>query len=237
MSGRSIGSGPACHLAAKFNPAGLILISPIKSVRDAARTLYGKVADYFIEERFDNFTVAQKVTCPTAIFHGIQDAMVPYQHSMELLVKGFVNAKAHMFLRDGMEHNRIDYINDIIKPLRYFLKLHQIHMKPQSTNPKIEMLSDKLVKNFGYVDKKALKVAQFFNIVYKSQYFNNFEPKFIPDNSQFDKYGEQITHINDIKKDMTDNEFLNAISNPLLQSTFYADESFDTTNNRSFAIT
>ena len=61
VSGRSIGSGPACHLAAKFNPACLLLISPIKSVKDAARVLYGRVADYFIEERFDNFNVAKRV--------------------------------------------------------------------------------------------------------------------------------------------------------------------------------
>jgi len=124
ISGRSIGSGPACHLAAKFKPACLILISPIKSVKDAARMMYGRVADFFIEERFDNFSVAKNVVCPTAIFHGMNDNMVPYQHSMEMLINGFIKAQTHMFLRDGMEHNRIDYINDIIKPMRYFLKLH-----------------------------------------------------------------------------------------------------------------
>jgi abhydrolase domain-containing protein 17 len=111
-------------LAAKFNPACLLLISPIKSVKDAARVLYGRVADYFIEERFDNFNVAKRVQCPTAIFHGINDRMVPFQHSMEMLLNGFIQAKTHMFLRDGMEHNRLDYINDIIKPMRYFLKLN-----------------------------------------------------------------------------------------------------------------
>ena len=37
ISGRSIGSGPACHLAATVNPLCLILISPIKSVTHIAR--------------------------------------------------------------------------------------------------------------------------------------------------------------------------------------------------------
>jgi len=38
ISGRSIGSGPACHLASRFsNAMCLLLISPIKSVRDVAR--------------------------------------------------------------------------------------------------------------------------------------------------------------------------------------------------------
>lgn len=55
ISGRSIGSGPACHLASKFNPACLSLISPIKSVKDVARLKYGRIVDLLIEERFDNF--------------------------------------------------------------------------------------------------------------------------------------------------------------------------------------
>ena len=38
ISGRSIGSGPACHLGSKFkNAMCLLLISPIKSVKDVAR--------------------------------------------------------------------------------------------------------------------------------------------------------------------------------------------------------
>lgn len=38
IMGRSIGSGPACYLASKFPRArALILISPIKSVKDVAR--------------------------------------------------------------------------------------------------------------------------------------------------------------------------------------------------------
>lgn len=37
LCGRSIGSGPACHLASIFNPSCLFLISPIKSVKDVAR--------------------------------------------------------------------------------------------------------------------------------------------------------------------------------------------------------
>ena len=79
ISGRSIGSGPACHLASKFNPSSLLLISPIRSVKDVARLRYGRIVDLLIEERFDNFTASKNVTCPTVIFHGMMDNMVPYQ--------------------------------------------------------------------------------------------------------------------------------------------------------------
>ena len=37
ISGRSIGSGPAIHLARKFNPGCLMLISPIKGVNYIAK--------------------------------------------------------------------------------------------------------------------------------------------------------------------------------------------------------
>ena len=70
ISGRSIGSGPACHLAAMFNPRCLILISPIKSVNHIARKICGRLADILIEERFNNIEVVKNVKCPTVILHG-----------------------------------------------------------------------------------------------------------------------------------------------------------------------
>jgi hypothetical protein len=138
-------------LASIFNPAALMLISPIKSVKDVAKLKYGRIVDFLIEERFDNFQASKKVRCPTAIFHGVIDGMVPYEQSLEMLLEGFVNCNAHLFLRDGMEHNKFNYENDIIRPLKFFLKNHNIQTKIS----KIE-IEKKLMKNVGYVDKKAI---------------------------------------------------------------------------------
>ena len=93
-----------------------------------------------------------------------------------MLLDGFVNAKAHMFLRDQMEHNRFNYDADIIKPLKYFLKTHNIRIRPSKTQD----LDIKLFKNLGYVDKKALKHAKMVGVKYKSLYLNNFQAKFMP---------------------------------------------------------
>ena len=75
LSGRSIGSGPATHLASKFQPKALILLSPIKSVKAAATQIAGQLA-YFLYERFNNLEQAKKVNCPTLILHGMLDNMV-----------------------------------------------------------------------------------------------------------------------------------------------------------------
>ena len=91
IMGRSIGSGPACYLASQFTKArALILISPIKSVKDVARQNYGRIVDLLIEERFDNFQTAKSIKCPVLVYHGLKDTMVPYQHSIEMLIEGFV---------------------------------------------------------------------------------------------------------------------------------------------------
>jgi len=57
-----------------------------------------KIVDLLIEERFNNFECSKKVECPTIILHGIQDYIVPFEHSIEMLLLGFKKCKAHMFL-------------------------------------------------------------------------------------------------------------------------------------------
>lgn len=179
IMGRSIGSGPACHLASKFlNARCLILISPIKSVKEVARQNYGRIVDLLIEERFDNFEVAKKIKCPVLVYHGLKDTMVPYQHSIEMLIQGFIQSEAHMFLRQDMEHNKFDYINDIIRPMKYFFRVNRI-----ITTKKKRTLGDADVEDLrkeGYVDKKALRFYQHLGIASKSHYFNNFSLAFKP---------------------------------------------------------
>ena len=126
ISGRSIGSGPACHLAAKHNPKCLLLISPIKSVIGIAKKLCGKWADYILEERFNNLESATRVRCPAVIFHGLLDKMVPHQDSIDLILEGFTHTKAHLFLRRSMQHNKFDFESDLIKPMRHFFDFHEI---------------------------------------------------------------------------------------------------------------
>ena len=58
LVGRSLGTGPAAELAAYTcealgrKPAALVLISAFQSLSQLVRSLFGKVAGFFIRDRF-----------------------------------------------------------------------------------------------------------------------------------------------------------------------------------------
>ena len=166
IAGRSIGSGPACHLASIYKPQALFLISPIKSVNDTARKICGPIAKMLIEERFNNFEKVVKVTCPTIIVHGLQDSMVDFHDSIQLLMQGFTNSKCHLFLRDQMGHNKFNYEFDIIKPLEYFFSYEDL---------KIGFCKKTALKSSSYIDLKTQKYRHLPLFKNDSKYYNNFK--------------------------------------------------------------
>jgi abhydrolase domain-containing protein 17 len=61
--GRSIGSGPACHLASLRKAHCLILMSAFTSVKDAATDVFGyfsPIARMLVSEMFDNIENIKK---------------------------------------------------------------------------------------------------------------------------------------------------------------------------------
>ena len=78
-----------------------------------------------------------------------------------------------------MEHNRFDYINDILRPLKYFLRINKI-----VKNFKKVPLSEyqiKLLRQDGYCDKNDLCFFQHLGVVSKSRYYNNHDDNFKPE--------------------------------------------------------
>jgi hypothetical protein len=70
LFGRSLGSGPSTHLASKFNPGALILMSGYTSIGDIVKSKVGGLLSYIVEERFENAKRMPSVFCPTFILHG-----------------------------------------------------------------------------------------------------------------------------------------------------------------------
>lgn len=84
VMGRSLGSGPACWIANKYEVAGLILISPFTSIKEVASHHYGVFGSLLIKNRFNNLENIKEVKCPTLIIHGNEDEVVPIRHSEAL---------------------------------------------------------------------------------------------------------------------------------------------------------
>eukprot|EP01126_Amoeba_proteus_P008318 TRINITY_DN1306_c0_g1_i13.p1 TRINITY_DN1306_c0_g1~~TRINITY_DN1306_c0_g1_i13.p1 ORF type:complete len:186 (+),score=22.75 TRINITY_DN1306_c0_g1_i13:321-878(+) len=89
LFGRSIGTGPASHVAGRIekrNPnsmGGLILQSPYTSIRDMAKLLVGMVGTV-APNLFDNEKHMKYIKCPVLFIHGQEDTLIPSSHSERL---------------------------------------------------------------------------------------------------------------------------------------------------------
>lgn len=75
--GRSVGTGPAVHLAATHQVAGLVLESAFTSLRAMARVHYPMFPAFLAGRGFDNLDAISRVTCPVLFVHGAQDGTIP----------------------------------------------------------------------------------------------------------------------------------------------------------------
>ncbi|KAF0983151.1 hypothetical protein FDP41_011129 [Naegleria fowleri] len=86
--GISIGSGPSCHLAKKYqNIGGLILQTPLLSILQVGlgktfmKPLLPLLRPY---DMFNNNYKMNSIKVPVLIVHGTEDSIVPYSHGVEL---------------------------------------------------------------------------------------------------------------------------------------------------------
>jgi fermentation-respiration switch protein FrsA (DUF1100 family) len=77
--GRSIGSGPAVHLATFRPVAGLVIESGFTS---AFRVMTRVRLLPF--DRFDNLRGLERVACPVLVIHGTDDGIIPFRHGQRL---------------------------------------------------------------------------------------------------------------------------------------------------------
>ena len=76
--GRSIGSSVATYLAKNRNPCFCALMSPFKSLKQAAIAVVGSFLASFVAERLNNAEMLKDVTMPVFVVHGVQDELIPY---------------------------------------------------------------------------------------------------------------------------------------------------------------
>lgn len=113
VMGRSIGTGPAVSLAAKFSLGGLILIAPFLSVREIFRDRIGLLAD-LVKDAFCSQEAAPKIKCPTLIVHGQRDSTIAPHHGQQLYQ--LLKSRKFLVMPPDMEHN-----SNLLNNLQYFI--------------------------------------------------------------------------------------------------------------------
>ncbi len=122
--GRSIGSGPAIHLASlKKDICALIVVSAFTSIKDVVKNQVGKILSIFIRNRFNNLKRISEIKAPCLLIHGEQDELIPVDHCKKL----YQACKSKSVDKDiklfhGMNHNDYDEKEHLLKPLKTFLK-------------------------------------------------------------------------------------------------------------------
>jgi len=103
LMGRSLGSGPAVHLAAQYPVGGLILVSAFCSIRAAVQSIVGRALAWAFCERFPNLRTIANVSCPTLFIHGEHDSLIPMEHALRLFKR--CRARKLLITPPAMEHN------------------------------------------------------------------------------------------------------------------------------------
>jgi len=80
--GQSVGSGPSVWLAEQFEPAGLVLFSPFKSINRVPFKI-----NPFPYDRFPNIKRIANVSCPLLVIHGDQDEIIDQSHGKAVYEK------------------------------------------------------------------------------------------------------------------------------------------------------
>ena len=142
--GRSIGSGPACYLAAKTRFCCLVLVSAYTSIKAVVGHVAGKLAQLFVAQRFKNIEAIKSVTCPVFFLHGLRDTLIPAWQSQELHSK--CHSPCHIHLPPAMTHNKFDHLRDLVQPLAAFLATCNITTSPRETGRSLLLLPERLYR-------------------------------------------------------------------------------------------
>lgn len=101
--GRSVGSGPAVHLAAREPVGGLVIQSGFIS---AFRVLTKIPIVPF--DKFHNLDKLRNVKCPVLVMHGTKDGVIPFSHG-ERLYAAAPGKKMSLWV-EGAGHNDFEYV-------------------------------------------------------------------------------------------------------------------------------
>jgi len=116
--GFSIGGGVACQLAARVEPAALILQSTF--INASRMTIRHLAFPFLLRHPFANDQVLSNLNTPVLIMHGTNDLTIPVSHSRQL----HNLAKNSTYYEEETAGHHLSIDSRYWKRIRNFLSLH-----------------------------------------------------------------------------------------------------------------
>lgn len=120
LYGRSLGTGPTVDIATKHRFKGVILEAPYKSIFSVVDEKLATSSACL--NPFRNESKIDRIMCPIIIFHGTNDNVIDYKHSVQLQKKSMCN----LITLHGGGHNNLqtDFQENILTNIKeHFLGL------------------------------------------------------------------------------------------------------------------
>lgn len=115
LIGRSLGSGIASQLAAKYDISALVLISSFSSMLDLARDKYPLFPIKFLmKDHYDSIGIIDQIGAPILFFHGENDTIIPISFGRALFEAAGKEKAFFPIKQQGHNDLDMDTINSVI---------------------------------------------------------------------------------------------------------------------------
>jgi esterase/lipase len=105
LMGQSLGCAMACHLAAKVDHRGLVLLSPFTTIRDIGQEVLPIFpVKWIMRHRYDNRSKLKEYQKPLLIGHSTSDEVIPFHHGKALYESAATKQKTFCKI-SGFGHN------------------------------------------------------------------------------------------------------------------------------------
>ena len=120
LIGRSLGSGVACHVAARRPVQGAVLVTPYDSIENVARSHYPWLPiGQLLKHRFVSLNALPLIHCPLLVLYGGRDRVIPRERT-ENLIRHIPGEKEVVFIAEA-DHGTIEMYPDYWQALLRFL--------------------------------------------------------------------------------------------------------------------
>jgi pimeloyl-ACP methyl ester carboxylesterase len=123
LVGRSLGSGLACHTAARRTVAGTILITPYDSLVHVAKKHYPWLpVGLLMKHRFNSLADLPQISSPILVIYGGRDRVIPPPFSENLITN--IRASKKVVYIEQAGHNTISSFPEYWPSIRLFIDQH-----------------------------------------------------------------------------------------------------------------